>query len=156
MMLPGWAAMAFVSAVLIALPDEVLATTSTMFALGAMACAHCTSRLVSMLQPNSSWWVLFGLNVGQPVPHSTVNEGGSGRWKMASKSCRSCWTVGLPKASTMRMVWPLPSRVEGTSYALRIERGMLQLIVAPLLSVQVGVSGRERSTVTGDASGFFG
>src|SRR5260370_15981207 len=123
MMLPGYFAMAAVSATLIAFPELVEATTRTMFAPGAMAWAYCTSRLVSMLQPTSPWCELRGAKVGHPSGQKIVKDGGAGMWKTASNVARSCRTVGLPNASTIRMVCPLPSRVDGQLYALRTKLG---------------------------------
>src|SRR5258708_23292599 len=124
MMLPGYFAIAAASATLIAFPELVAATTRTMFAPGAMAWAYCTSRLVSMLQPTSPWCELFGANVGHPSGHRIVKDGGGGRWKILSNVARSCSTVGLPNASTIRIVWPRPSRVDGKLYALRTKFGV--------------------------------
>src|SRR6267143_4387846 len=113
--------MAFASATLIAFPDDVDATTRTMFAPGAIAWAYSTSRLVSIDQPISSWNVLLGANAGHPpVGHRIVKEGGAAMPKVLSKTVRSFWTVGLPNASTMSIVWPVPSRVEGRLYAARL------------------------------------
>src|SRR6267143_3591656 len=126
--------MAAVSASLIAFPDDVLATSSTMFAPGAMACAYSTSRLVSMLHPKTSclrFEVIgtFGHVLGSSgvteLPQNIVKDGGAGIPKIASKSARSLVIVGLPKASTITMVWPDPSRVavDGNSYAFLMNFG---------------------------------
>src|SRR5216683_1131839 len=110
--------MAAVSASLMALPDEVEATSRTMLAPGAIAWAYCTSRLVSMVQPNSSCFgftlmlttgqVLVSRGVGE-LPQNIVKDGGA----------------GIPKASTITMVWPVPSRVavDGNSYAFLMKLG---------------------------------
>jgi hypothetical protein len=36
------------------------------------------------------------------------NDGGAGRPKVLSKTCRSCRMVGEPNESTITIVWPLP------------------------------------------------
>src|SRR5690242_13934617 len=106
-MAPGNAAMAAVSALLIALPDDVSATTSTMLAPGAIAWAYSTSRLVSIVQPNSPCFgfaVAPRLTVGHvevsngvgESPQNIVNDGGAGMWKTASNNARSFAMVGLP------------------------------------------------------------
>src|SRR5260370_40918712 len=97
MMLPGYSLMALASAELMALPELVEATTSTMFAPGAMAWAYSTSRLVSTVQPSSPWCALRGLKVGHPSGHRIVNEGGGGMLKTLSNKARSLSIVGLPK-----------------------------------------------------------
>jgi hypothetical protein len=133
-MAPGKAAMAAVSASLIEFPDEVEATSRTMFAPGAMAWAYSTSRLVSIVQPNTS---CFGftliLTIGHVVgsngvgelPQNIVKDGGAGIPKRASNSARSAAIVGLPKASTITIVCPVPSRVavDGNSYAFLMKLG---------------------------------
>src|SRR2546425_12861734 len=93
---------------LIVLPDEVGATARTMFASGAIAWAHSTSRVVSTAHPPTSWSLLLKLLDGQPTGQITWKEGGSGRPKVASKNLRSFSIVGLPNASTMTIVWPRP------------------------------------------------
>src|SRR5216683_4121749 len=120
--------MAAVSASLMALPDEVAATSRTMLAPGAIAWAYCTSRLVSMVQPNSSCsgftlMLTFGQVVGSSgvgeLPQKIVKDGGAEIPKRVSNNARSLAIVGLPKASTITIVWPEPSsvEVEGNSYA---------------------------------------
>src|SRR6058998_3110255 len=111
--------MAAASATLIAFPELVEATTSTIFAPGAMAWAYCTSKLVSTLQPASSWCVSLGAKTGHPSGHRIVKDGGAGTWNSASNVARSCATAGLPKASTMRIVCPAPFRAGGKLYAMR-------------------------------------
>src|SRR5712692_3478959 len=107
--------MALASALLIALPELVEATTNTIFAPGAMAWAYSTSKLVSIAQPNKPWRVLAVIGVaGHPAgSHRMVNDGGAGMPKRLSNKARSFGIVGLPKASTIRMVWPVPSRPVG-------------------------------------------
>src|SRR2546425_13063730 len=106
--------MAAVSASLMAFPDEVAATSRTMLAPGAMAWAYSTSRLVSMVQPNSSWnrfalmltvgHVVGSRGVGE-LPQNIVKDGGGGIPKRESNSARSPAIVGLPQASTITMFW---------------------------------------------------
>src|SRR6266849_190825 len=126
--------MAAVSASLIAFPDDVAATSRTMFAPGAMAWAYSTSRLVSMVQLNSSCsGFALMLTVGHVVgsrgvgelPQNIVKDGGAAIPKRASNNARSLVIVGLPKASTITIVWPEPSRVEvdGNSYAFLTKLG---------------------------------
>src|SRR6266852_6822818 len=126
--------MAAVSASLMALPDEVEATSRTMLAPGAIAWAYSTSRLVSMVQPNSSCsgfakmltvgHVVGSRGVGE-LPQNIVKDGGAEIPKRASNNARSLAIVGLPKASTITIVWPEPSRVEvdGNSYAFLMNFG---------------------------------
>src|SRR5256885_798416 len=80
--------MAAASAALIAFPELVEATTSTIFAPGAMAWAYCTSKLVSTLQPASSWCVSWGAKTGHPSGHRIVKDGGAGMWNRDRKSTR--------------------------------------------------------------------
>src|SRR5216683_5752401 len=126
--------MAAASASLMAFPDEVAATSRTMLAPGAMACAYSTSRLVSMVQPNSSCsGFTLMLTVGHVVgssgvgelPQNIVKDGGAGITKRASNNARSLAIVGLPKASTITIVCPVPSRVavDGNSYAFLMKLG---------------------------------
>src|SRR5712692_9584386 len=115
-MAPGYRPMAVASASLIAFPEEVEATSRTMLALGAIAWAYSTSRDVSMDHPNSSCvgFRKLVLIFGQlPLPQSIVKLGGAGILKNTSKKDRSLAIVGLPKASTITIVWPLPSRLVG-------------------------------------------
>src|SRR6266849_1914658 len=117
-----------------AFPDDDAATSRTMLAPGAMAWEYCTSRLVSMVQPNSSCLgfalmltvghVLGSRGVGE-LPQNIVNEGGAAIPKRASNTARSLAIVGLPKASTITIVWPEPSsvEVEGNSYAFLTKLG---------------------------------
>src|SRR5260370_33094316 len=128
MMLPGNVAMALDSEVLITLPCGDAATPRTIFAPGAMAWAHSTSRLVSTVQLISACGMFLGLNVGQPVGQRIVKDGGAGIPKVLSKTARSFVIVGLPKASTMRMVWPLPSGLDGECEAGRMKLGEQQII----------------------------
>src|SRR5437867_6789153 len=124
-MAPGKAAIAAASASLIAFPEEVAATTRTMLAPGAIACAYCTSRLVSIVHENTPCigfvlmltcgHVLVSKGVGE-LPQNIVKDGGAGIPKTASKSARSLATVGLPKASTITIVCPVPSSVAVGGY----------------------------------------
>src|SRR6266852_4078773 len=127
--------MAEVSASLIAFPDEVDAMSRTMLAPGAMAWAYSTSRLVSIVQPNSSCtgftlMLTFGQVVGSSgvgeLPQKIVKDGGAEIPKRVSNNAKSLAMVGLPKASTMTIVWPDPSRVEvdGNSYAFLMKLGV--------------------------------
>src|SRR5713226_6182386 len=95
-MLPGNCTIAAASAVLIALPAGLGATTSTIFAPGAIAWAHSTSKVVSMVQPTSPRNVFRGLKVGHPAGQRIVKDGGSGMPKVVSKTLRSFRIVGLP------------------------------------------------------------
>ena len=134
-MAPGKAAMAAASASLIAFPDEVAATSKTMFAPGAIACAYCTSRLVSIVHENTPCigfvlmltcgHVLVSKGLGE-LPQNIVNDGGAGIPKAESNNAKSLATVGLPKASTITIVCPVPSRVavEGYSYAFLMKDGV--------------------------------
>src|SRR2546427_5521783 len=97
-MAPGKAAIAAASASLIAFPEEVAATSSTMLAPGAIACAYSTSRLVSMVQPKTSCFVLtLMLTCGQVVgssgvcefPQKMVKDGGGGIPNVESNRARS-------------------------------------------------------------------
>src|SRR2546427_1581139 len=127
--------MAAVSASLIAFPDEVDATSRTMLAPGAMAWAYSTSRLVSIVQPNSSCFgfalmlttgqVVVSRGVGE-LPQNIVNDGGAGIPKRASNNAKSLVIVGLPNASTITIVWPEPSSVavDGYSYAFLMKEGV--------------------------------
>lgn len=100
--------------------SSVAATSRTILAPGAIACAYSTSSVVSPCQsaraPDPSV---------APVPRALkiVNAGGAGRLKIPSKVARSCLMSGLPYGSTMTMVWPLPSRCDGKLYAWPISRG---------------------------------
>src|SRR5438094_9203322 len=97
--------MAAVSASFIAFPDEVDATSSTMLAPGAMAWAYSTSRLVSIVQPNTSCrglalilttgHVLGSSGVGE-LPQDTVKVVGAGMRKCTSSNTRSTAVVGRP------------------------------------------------------------
>src|SRR2546428_14112766 len=116
--------MAAASAALIAFPELVEATTSTISAPGAMAWAYCTSKLVSTLQPASSWCVSWGAKTGHPSGHRIVKDGGAGMWNSASNVARACATVGLPEASTMRIVCPGPFRGDGELYGLGTKPGV--------------------------------
>ena len=81
-----------------------------MFALGAIACAHSTSSEVSTAhdQPGPAGSVPG--SVVPPVSLTTVSAG-SGRENCWSKECRSETMSGALYASTMAMVWPVPSPV---------------------------------------------
>src|SRR5207244_13312238 len=100
--------MAAASAALIAFPELVEATTSTIFAPGAMAWAYCTSKLVSTLQPASLWCVSLGAQTAHPSGHRIVKDGGGGTWNSASKVAGAWATVGRPKAATRRIACPAP------------------------------------------------
>ena len=112
--------MAAASASLMEFPDDVDATSRTMFAPGAIAWAYSTSRLVSMVQlktPCFGFTLIFtighveGSNGVGEFPQNMVNDGGAAIPKRASNNARSLAIVGLPKASTITIVWPAPSRV---------------------------------------------
>ena len=82
------------------------ASTRTSFASGAIAWAHCTSRLVSNAQP--AWMpCIAGLKDGVPVGWRIVRSG-AGRPNVELKNCRSSRAVGLPYESTMTIVSPFP------------------------------------------------
>src|SRR6266571_9318957 len=109
--------MAAVSASLIAFPDEVDATSRTMLAPGAMAWAYSTSRLVSMVQPNSSCFgfalmlttghVLGSSGVGE-LPQNIVKDGGAEIPKRVSNNASSHQIVEFPKASKTTFFGPEP------------------------------------------------
>src|SRR6267143_832645 len=132
---PGYAAIAAVSALLRALPEDVEATSRTMLAPGAIAWAYSTSRLVSIPQPSSpcNGFPLM-LTVGQvemsrgvgESPQNIVKDVGAGTPKRASNNARSLAIVGLPKASTITIVCPVPSSVavEGYEYAFLMKDGV--------------------------------
>src|SRR5262249_56743677 len=82
------------------------AIASTMFAPGAIACAHSTSNVVSTDQPN---WLgsLTSNGGGEPAGVISVNDG-LGSPITASNVCRSVAIVGLPKASMITIVPPVP------------------------------------------------
>src|SRR5215475_13487018 len=82
------------------------ATASTMFAPGAVTCAHSTSSVVSTAQPN--WLASLMSNGGGAPAGSICVKEGLGSPITASKFCRSVAIVGLPKASTMTIVRPAP------------------------------------------------
>jgi hypothetical protein len=96
-----------------------------MFAPGAMACDHCTSSEVSSAQP--TMLSSLGSNAGVPGIVTTVKDGGSGSPNAASNAFRSSAAVGLPNASRMTMVRPVPSNPCAMSlsirYAARIAAG---------------------------------
>ncbi len=97
-----------------------------MFASGAMACAHSTSRLVSRAQALRSCWPvpwLFGggaftsvfpfqntcWNVGVSAPHARPGSPHMcGRPIWALKLARSEAILGLPNESMMAIVTPCP------------------------------------------------
>src|SRR6266852_5870284 len=107
---------------------QSLATTRTIFAAGASACAIVTSRVLSSAQPTlpgtpphksalepgggtakRSAIVLMGqsslallVHVG---PQRTVTVAGRIP-KAVSNVLRSAWIVGLPKESPKTIVWP--------------------------------------------------
>src|SRR5207247_1560644 len=135
--------MAAASATLIAFPELVEATTSTIFAPGAIAWAYCTSKLVSTLQPASSWCLSLGAKTGHPSGHRIVKDGGAGTWNSASNVARSCATVGLgpgesgvqPQPSAVRMsaagtpddnlMWPSFQDLERVTKVGALERGAI-------------------------------
>ena len=82
------------------------ATTRTIFAPGAITCAHSTSSEVSPAQPSAVSWS----GAAERPVGVTTERLGSGSPHVASKSERSCAIVGLPYASTTAIVVPLPSR----------------------------------------------
>ena len=87
--------------------SETGVSSSRILAPGANTCVHSTSSVVSSAQPVMS--LLFGSNGGTgPASWRTVSDGGSGRPKVWSNTCRSFAMVGEPKASTMTIVRPLP------------------------------------------------
>src|SRR5207247_11314315 len=99
---------------------------STRLAPRGTASAHCYSRLVSVVQLNSPCCgVLLRFITGQVVgsrgvgelPQKIVKDGGAGIPQTASKSARSLATVGLPKASTITIVCPVPSSVAVDGYS---------------------------------------
>jgi hypothetical protein len=55
--------------------------------------------------------VLGSSGVGE-LPQNIVKDGGAEIPKRVSNNARSLAIVGLPKASTITMVWPEPSRVD--------------------------------------------
>jgi hypothetical protein len=80
--------------------------------------------VISSAHPNSSpafESVIFGvghLSVAAPVqvgPQSIVKLGGAAMLKFPSKSAKSLAMVGLPNASTMTIVEPVPVSVDGKS-----------------------------------------
>src|SRR5262245_21076334 len=79
MMLPGYCLMAAASAKLIAFPELVGATTSTMFAPGAMAWAYSTSKLVSTAQPNHVMLGAIGIERWAPIFWTENGERRRGR-----------------------------------------------------------------------------
>src|SRR5690348_12124453 len=99
MIAPGYFWIASCSALLIEFPCGLGATTSTMFALGAIAWVHCTSRLVSSAQLAT---VAPSLPVrdasGQLASQSMPNDGAAGIPNFASNVARSGYAVGLPYA----------------------------------------------------------
>ena len=82
-----------------------LASTKRIVALGAMACAHSTSSEIS--KPQSA------LVVGSLAPPVwlTILKFAAGRPNFASKAAKSLAMFGSLYASTMAIVWPLPSPV---------------------------------------------
>src|SRR5438128_2789433 len=118
-----------------ALPEEDAATSRTMLAPGAIACAYSTSRLVSIDHPNTSCLGLAvigtvghveGSNGVALLPQKIVKDGGAEMPNTASNSARSLTIVGLPNASTITIVWPEPSSaaVDGNSYAFLMNAGL--------------------------------
>src|SRR5438477_11041087 len=105
--------MAAVSASLIAFPDEVDATSRTMLAPGAMAWAYSTSRLVSIVQPNSSCFgfalmlitghVLGSSGVGELLQNIVIDGGGEIPKRAANNVMLSAIVV-LLRASRVTMV----------------------------------------------------
>jgi len=119
------------SAVSMLVSKQSFATTSTILAPGASPCTCVTSRVVSSAQPTAPHSAAFGaverseivftgqLSEAAPVhdgPQSTVTVA-VGRPKVVSKVFRSDCMVGLPKASTITIVEPVPSSPLGKSYA---------------------------------------
>ena len=96
------------------------ATTRTMFAFGATACDHSTSSDVSPAHPAA----LTGSVESMPNGATTWKLGGAGRPQVLSNNARSALIVGLPYASTIAIVRPLPFRPWSSSgwmpYAARI------------------------------------
>ena len=104
-----------------------LVVTLRMFAIGAMACAHSTSRLVSTVQASRSCrpvpWLFGGgaftsvfpfqytcWNVGIPAPHVWPGSPHMcGRPIWVSKLARSDAIFGLPNESMIAIVTPCPS-----------------------------------------------
>src|SRR5579859_2066406 len=104
-----------------------LVVTLRMFASGAMACAHSTSRLVSTVQASRAWepgLLLPGggdftsvlpsqyrcWNVGVPAPQAWPGSPHMcGRPIWVSKLARSEAMFGLPNESMMAIVTPRPS-----------------------------------------------
>ena len=114
-----------------------LASTSLIVAAGAIACAHSTSSVISPAQP--TWLASFWSNGVRPSGATmfTVAAGSSKTW---SNRSRSCWMVGLWKASTMTIVLPAPSALTwSTPYAARICAGPKQ--PAGVVSWQLKVGG---------------
>src|SRR5271156_1652415 len=97
-----------------------------MVAPGAMACEYWVSSAISPAQ--STWSALLRENVGQaPVVVAEATQMilrlAAGRPNVESNSARSLAMYGSPKASMMTIVLPLPVRLRGTSYAVRIWDG---------------------------------
>jgi len=110
-----------------------LVVTLRMFAIGAMACAHSTSRLVSMVHESRACRPMFWLpgggaftsvlpsqnrcwNVGIPAPQAwsgSPHMCGSPIW--VSKLARSEAMLGLPNGSMMAIVSPRPSSFKAYS-----------------------------------------
>src|SRR5437867_8824556 len=96
-----------------------------------------------MVQPNwpCGFWLLM-LTLGQvltsngvgELPQKIVNEGGAGIPNTASNRARSLAAVGLPKASTITIVWPVPSRVaiDGKLYAFLMNLGVSHTLLPRL------------------------
>ena len=78
-----------------------LASTSTIFAFGATACDHWTSRVISPAQPVMS--SLPKSNAGTPCG-AIVLKTGSGRPNVWSKIARSDSTYGFENASMITIV----------------------------------------------------
>ena len=69
--------------------------------------------------------VLGSSGVGE-LPQNIVKLGGAEIPKAESNNARSLAIVGLPKASTITIVWPVPSSVvvDGNSYAFLMNFGV--------------------------------
>jgi hypothetical protein len=86
----------------------VVASTSRIFAPGAIACAHSTSMCVSNAQPASLAGEVVPPTLFTFVKHpfAVVQLGRPNCW---SRTARSASMVGASNALTMPIVWPLPS-----------------------------------------------
>src|SRR6516165_3810323 len=98
---PGWRAANATAAARLE-RSALAASTSRIFALGAMACAHSMSSAISTAQPAS------GCGSDVPPVWLTLVNVGSGRPNCRSNWCRSLAARGSSYASTMAMVSPVP------------------------------------------------